>query len=694
MLRAIARHLLIVLALTLATFPVVAQSPASSGPDEVALEEIIVNATRMPRRLQDVAAAVSVVDQEAIQQGRQQLGLDESIAAVPGVFMQDRYNFAQDLRVSIRGFGARSNFGIRGVKIIVDGIPESLPDGQAQSDGIDLSTIEQIEVLRGPSSALYGNASGGVISLQTERPPAVPYSELSLNTGAFGFQRVQLKTAGQSDRIDYLLNLSDFSLDGYRQHSEIDSTSFTGRLGYRFDSGKFNLMVATVEQPIANDPGGISLSDAQADPRQARQRNVDFNSGEALEQQRIGVSYIHKLSGHQELSFRGHAIEREFSNRLPFVGGGAVEFDRSVTGLGIEYRFQPTATQSSAWQWVAGLELDEQDDDRRRFDNNAGVRGQLAFDQNEKVTSTAAFVQASRVLTPTLELSAGLRYDNIEFQAKDQFLVNGDDSGRRSFNEFSPMMGLLFRYSDDLSFYANLATSFETPTTTELANPEGQGGFNPLIKPQSANNYEMGVKYAKPGVWSYTASLFSIDVENELIPFELADLPGRDFYRNAGESSRRGVELALARDFSDTLSSSLVFTYSDFEFDRFVDDSGNDFSGNPLPGIPEQVAQWTLNYQHPRGGFVAFDVQYVGEIPLNNANTVRNDAYHVANLRFGVDDWQRGRWQLSPFVGINNLSNETWFANTRINAFGGRFFEPAPDRHVYAGIRVRRIHAQ
>jgi len=338
------------------------------------LEEIVVNATRLQRRLEDVAAAVSVIDAQAIALGRQQLGLDESLSAVPGVFSQDRYNFAQDLRVSIRGFGARSNFGIRGIKILVDGIPESLPDGQGQSDGIDLGLIDQIEILRGPSSALYGNAAGGVISLRTEQVPPVPYVELAVQAGAFGYQKAQLKAAGQSGPIDYLVSLSDFSLDGYRQHSETESASFNTRLGYATEHGVFRLSVATVDQPLANDPGGINLAAAQVNPEQARERNVDFNAGEALEQNRIGLSYSHSFSPRHELHARTYAISRDFANRLPFVNGGAVEVDRSVAGAGVEYRYTRNPEQQNSVQWIIGIETDRQDDDRRRFDNNAGVR--------------------------------------------------------------------------------------------------------------------------------------------------------------------------------------------------------------------------------------------------------------------------------------------------------------------------------
>jgi len=312
------------------------QDAATTQPDE-----IIVRATRTDKRIDDVPAAISVVTKEDIQLGRQQLGLDESLAAIPGLFMQDRYNFAQDLRIAIRGFGARSNFGIRGIKILIDGIPESLPDGQGQSDGIDLGSIEQIEVIRGPSSSLYGNASGGVINISSERGPADPFIETRLSTGEFNFNKVQLKAGGDTGRLNYLVNFSDMQYDGYREHSETENTSLNARFAYAIDDeSELGLVFSATDQPLANDPGGVTLEQAQAEPTSARQRNVDFDAGEALDQQRIGLTYTKSIGERHEIRVRNHYMWRDFANKLPFTDGGAVQFDRFYVGGGATYTYR------------------------------------------------------------------------------------------------------------------------------------------------------------------------------------------------------------------------------------------------------------------------------------------------------------------------------------------------------------------
>ena len=304
--------------------------------DEVS--EIIVTATRLDQVARSVPAAISVVSGDKIQQARQQLALDEALASVPGVFFQNRYNFAQDLRIAIRGFGARSNFGVRGIKILIDGIPETLADGQSQVDSIDLASVRQVEVLRGPASALYGNAAGGVISIMSERGSADPYVDARGAMGDYGYRKYQVKTAGAVGRLDYLVSLSDLQVDGYREHSEAENTQLNSRFLYRFsDTTEIGWAISATDQPISNDPGGLTRADAAANPRAARDRNVDFDAGEALDQQKLSLSFKHAFPAGGELRARSYYLARDFGNRLPFTDGGIVTFDRAFAGGGISY---------------------------------------------------------------------------------------------------------------------------------------------------------------------------------------------------------------------------------------------------------------------------------------------------------------------------------------------------------------------
>ncbi|HEX6260245.1 MAG TPA: TonB-dependent receptor, partial [Woeseiaceae bacterium] len=405
-----------------------------------ALDEIVVTATRMRAPVREVPRSISVVGQERIQNATQQLALDEALSVVPGLYMQNRYNFSQDLRLSLRGFGARSGFGIRGIRVYVDGIPETLPDGQAQVDSIDLGSAGSIEVLRGPASSLYGNAAGGVIAVETELRGANPFVEGGVAGGELGFEKYQLKTGGAYGSVDYLLNASRQELDGYRDHSFSRGTLLNGKLGINLtEDDRFIVAINHTDQPESEDPGGINEEELAADIRAARDLNVLFNAGEALSQQRIGFVY-ERDRDYGDLLLRNYYVWRDFSNELPFTDGGAVDLQRFFYGVGAQYT--PRGLFPDRFQLTAGLDLDRQDDDRRRFNNDLGVRGDLTFDQQERVDSTGIYLQAQYQLTDDLAMSAGLRYDEITFDINDRFLQDGDDSGEIDFNEWSPSAGL------------------------------------------------------------------------------------------------------------------------------------------------------------------------------------------------------------------------------------------------------------
>lgn len=666
-----------VLALLIAIAPAHGQVP----PDDQ-LDEIVVTATRIESSVRDVARSISVVGKDRIQVGTQQLGLDEALAAVPGLYMQNRYNFAQDLRISLRGFGARSSFGIRGIKVIVDGIPETLPDGQAGVDSIDLGSAQSIEVLRGPSSSLYGNASGGVIAISSELGSSNPYVEGRVAAGDYSYSQLQLKSAGNLGTSDYLFNVSRTELDGYRDHSNARGSVINTKLAVPLgETDKLIFALNLTDQPQADDPGGINAAQAALDPSSARVQNVQYDAGESLEQQRFGLVYVRNREA-GNLTLRNYYAWREFANKLPFTSGGSVDLDRFFYGIGAQYSF---GRLPDAFSLTVGIDYDKQDDDRKRFDNNDGVLGPMVFDQNEQVDSTGLFAQARYELNADWALLAGLRYDEISYDVTDNYLVDGDSSGTLDFDQASPSLALNYRMDSGVLF-ASYSSSFETPTTTELANPDASGGFNPDLEPQTADNFEIGYKFSQGNLY-YELALFTIDIENELIPFELAGFPGRTFYTNAGSSTRTGIEAALSREFDNGFRIDASYTWSDFSFDDFVDDNGNDFSGNQMPGLPEHFAYLGFSYRAESGFSGTFETVYSGDLVANNANTANVSSYVVANLRLAYE-FTPGQWIVRPYAGINNLFDESYNSNIRINAFGSRYFEPAPEMNFYAGVVV------
>jgi len=670
------KRLLVSLALASLSMPLHAQDV-----NDGVLDEIVVTATRRGASVRDVARSISVVDKERIQQSTQQLGLDEALAVVPGLYIQNRYNFSGDLRVAMRGFGARSSFGIRGIRVYVDGIPETLPDGQSGVDSIDLGSAQSIEVLRGPSSSLYGNASGGVIAVSSELGETEPYVEGKLAAGEFGFRQYGVKAAGKFNNTDYLVNVSRTELDGFRDNANFRGTQLNGRLGIPLnDSDRLLVAVNLADQPEAQDPGGINAAQVALDRSSARAQNIQFDAGETVKQQRIGFVYDRVRSA-GTLTLRNHYVWRDFANKLPFSGGGAVDLDRSFYGLGAQYTLGDSLPD--AIELSFGIDFDRQDDDRQRFDNNDGVLGAQTFDQNETVDSTGIFIQGEYQFGDDWSLQAGLRYDELSYDVRDRFLANGDDSGTLDFDEVSPSIGLNHKLANGVVF-ASYSSGFETPTTTELANPDASGGFNPSLRPQLADNFEVGFKGGDDNLY-YEVSVFSIDLEDELIPFELPAFPGRTFYSNAGKSDRTGVETALSWRGDRGLGVDASFTWSNFEFDEFIDDNANDFSGNQLPGLPKQFGYLGFNYAADNGFSSVFEFVYSGDLYANNANSVKVSSYTTANLRFNFE-LETGNWTFRPYAGVNNLFDEDYNNNIRINAFGSRFFEPAPGRHVYVGV--------
>ena len=686
------RFLVAVIRLLLVSWPMLSMSGYAQQSEITNIQEMRVISNRIEQNFLDVASALYPVGQDDVQLGRQQLGLDESLAPVPGLFIQNRYNFSQDLRLSIRGFGARSSFGIRGIRIFVDGIPASLPDGQTGVDSIDIGSIGRIEVLRGPSASLYGSAAGGVVNIQTQSPEDTHFIQARTSVGSYDFDKTQLKAGGVAGNLSYLMNLSDMQIDGYREHSETSNRLFNSKFTYQFENNS-SLMatINIVDSPEANDPGGITAIQAKADPSSAYENNISFAAGESVEQQQLGLFYKNELMPGHEIMLRGYAVSRDFANSLPFFSGGIVSFDRRVLGAGVQYTGTGSLfNKQNVFQ--IGVDIDRQNDDRQRFNNVAGVSGDLSVDQLEVIQSSGVYISNDMQVFDSLSVAAALRYDEIDFNVVDEFLADGNDSGDITFSKWSPSISLMWKYHSAQSLYARISTSFETPTSTELANPDGGGGFNQLLTPESVDSYEVGIKGIVNKWAFYDMSFFSMDIRNELVPFELAEFPGRDFFKNAGKSSRQGVEMALRLEPRDDIRAVISYTWSDFKYDKYAVEP-SDFDGNVTPGIPRHMFYAELFYHSDTGFYLGVDLQAVSKVIANDANTAASDSYSVANFRAGYS-YEVGDWNLASFIGINNFLDQTYQSNVRLNAFGKRYFEPAPNRNSYIGLAVTKKFPQ
>jgi iron complex outermembrane receptor protein len=573
--------------------------------------------------------------------------------------------------------------------VLVDGIPETLPDGQGSVDSIDLGATSQIEVIRGPSSSLYGNASGGVISLISEGGTPDPYIEVRAAEGGYGFQKTQIKAGGEGERLNYLVSFSDQEMDGYRAQSAYENQLVTGR--FDLDLGKDRSLLTVVnytDQPVSDDPGGLTAAGVVTDPRAAAPLNLQFDAGESLEQTRLGFVYSMPVGERGTLKARNYYAWRDFGNLLPTLNQGIVDLDREFIGGGVSYDYDGFWLDRPN-RFVAGVDIDDQDDDRRRYNNNSGVQGVLGFDQNESVLSRGVFLQNELSISERVHLSFGVRFDQVEFTITDYYFLDGrDDSGSKDFDDTSPMAGLVVELSPRLNFYTTYSSAFETPTTTEFNRQDGFGGFNQDLEPQVATNFEVGLRGRIGESQRYEIAVFTIDVEDELIGREIPTSPGRNYFENAGQTSREGVEFNWLARPTDRIETTVSYTYSDFTFDDFVETIGTamlDRSGNVIPGTAENVLFGEFMYRAPRGWFAAADVLYVDEQFADNSNLVVVNDYTLSNLRFGYEA-TFDNFTLAPFVGVNNVTDEDYTANVRLNAAAARYFEPGPTRNGYIGL--------
>jgi len=659
-------------------------SLAETSPTEPAAElaPLIITSPRTSSRWLTSPAAVSAVQADQ-SQGEQNLALDRLLAPVPGVFSQNRYNLAQGLRPSIRGFGARGNFGVRGVRVLVDGVPLTMPDGQTELDGLDLGLVERMEVIRGPASVLYGNAAGGVLAIETRETPATPYSFFDLSTGGLGYRRARVETGGMAGNLGGVLAFNSTVLDAYREHSRAETNTLSGKLRWYSDAGRLGLTFNAIDNR-AEDPGGLTAAEVRADRRQAAPNNLRFDADEQIRQQRLGLVWEGYGPGADTYQLRSYIGQREFGNRLAFESAGQTTFDRTFAGVGAQYSHRRELF-GLAHTITSGVDLEAQRDDRRRYDSLLGTRGDETLRQDEKAASSGLFIQDEIALSEAWQATLGLRYDRVRLAVDDHFLSNttGDDSGSRTLRDWNYSAGLSYRLDEHQSLYGRVATSFETPTVNELANPAG-GGFNPSLEPSRALNREIGLKGEWPGL-RYDLALFSMKLDDELVAFSLDSQPGRSFYRNAGASRREGLEASLDWQFAEAWRVSSAYSYSRFRFEDYRT-AGGDFAGNDIPGIPRHNLFTELGFEQA-DYYARLSMQAVGGMYAEDANQVSVAGYTLWNARVGKR-FEAGGQVWEPYLGLDNLFDRRYFDNVRINAAAQRYFEPGPGRTLYVGMRA------
>ncbi len=622
-----------------------------------------------------------VIEGAGLGRGRTTDGLDDVLRTAPGVRVSNRYNYSLDQRIAIRGFGARSAFGVRGIKLLLDGIPLSTADGQTQLTNLEPGDLSRAEVWRGVGSSLYGNASGGVISL-VSGPPVVdaPGAAVRATGLGDGFWKGALQAWIPAGRGGAEVSGSWTDALGFREHSAARigraRARFRTSVGVRTDLTAIGWYAA---MPEALNPGALTDEEWRRDPTLAAPANVAAAASKDVWQAQGGLAVRHGFGTRSAADLSMYGVRRVLDNRLTF---GTIGLGRWAYGLRGAVA-TPLPGLGDFARVTAGIDAEWQRDDR---ENRTLDGATVTLDQLERVSGVGPFLQVIAEPGSTVALRAGARYDRSSFAVDDRLTTDGDESGSRVMDALTWSVGALVQVAPWLAPFANAGTGFETPTTTELVNrPDGGGGLNPELEPQRTLQVEVGVR-GRAGPVRYELVVFQADVRDALVPFEDPAEPGRRFFRNAGRIRHRGVELSGSLPVASWASIQAAYTFGDFAYRDFVTPEG-DVSGNRIPGVPRHQTFGTMTLRPGRAIWLVVEGEVVSAVPADDANTAYAPAYGTGSLRAGWEG-RAGRVSLAPFVALLNVFAERYVSSVVVNARGGRYFEPGPGRQLLAGISV------
>lgn len=679
---------------------------------EQAPQTVTITATRIATPAFDVPASISLVTLSPDTASRPGINLSETLAGVPGLLARDRQNYAQDVQISVRGFGARSTFGIRGVRLYVDGIPATMPDGQGQISNVDLGSAAAVEVLRGPFSALYGNSSGGVVQVFTEDGAGAPKLTVGAGGGSDGQQRYDTKLSGAQGPLDYVASVSRFETDGYRTHSaarrDIQNLKLRLQLG---DAGRLTLVGNGVELPSAQDPLGLTRAELQADPRGVDPAAMQFNTRKSLAQSQGGLVYDLRVDdanalramvygGHREATqFQSIPVAAQANPRHP---GGVIQLGRDYDGADLRWTMTGGPAERR-WSLIGGLAWDKLREHRlgyQDFTGDAsapvlGVQGALRRDEVNDVEDLDPYLQGQWHPAEDWTLDAGVRHSRVRFVSHDRYVVgsNPDDSGRATYDATLPVLGVQWAVRPDLHLYGTAGRGFETPTLNELAyRPNGLTGLNLELKPARSDSVEIGAKAHSASLGVLDVAVFGTRTRNEIVT--LSNVGGRSTYQNVGSTRRLGLELAWTKLLPDDLAVQLAYTLLAARYTNgFLACTTTPCtapatpvaSGNRIPGVARHALSAEVAWTPPRGWRASVQARALSRVFVNDTNSDAAASFVVADVSAGYL-LPLGAWQFSAFARVDNVTDRRYVGSVIVNEGNGRYFEPAPGRTFFAGL--------
>lgn len=679
---------------------------AEDSTQDVAVLPILhVEATRTDTTYLQTPASVFRIDAPQFDNSSQ-VNLTEVVKGIPSLQIRNRENYAQDLQLSMRGFGARSTFGVRGIRLYVDGIPATMPDGQGQTSNIDLSSLDHVEVLTGPFSSLYGNSSGGTILTSTKEGQGKDSIELSYSGGSHDKSRAGLVLQGGAkgaNEPSYVISSSYFDTDGYREHSGAEKVLNNAKLSWNLDDGSKINWITNYVKIHADDPQGLTHDQWNANPKQQVPFLKQFNVRKDIEQTQTGVTWSKPINDQNELYAMAYLGNRQVTQYQSIPkstqdasinhAGGVIDFERNYYGADFRWtgkELLPNTTLS------VGVALDAMDEDRKGFENfnlvngqpSYGVKGNLRRDEDNTLWNIDPYLQASWQFLPTWRLDTGVRYSNVHYKSKDNYLSNGDDSGKTDYKKVLPSAALSWQILPELMAYVSYAKGFETPTFTEMAyRPDGESGFNFDLTASTSDTYETGLK-SQNRLGDFTLAVFQTKTKDDIV--SAGNSNGRSTFRNADKTLREGVEFAWNKKLWRDLTATASYTYLDATFDADIPALGSIAqipSGNAIPGIAKNQAYASLAWQPSHGLYGGVDVQYMDKVYVNDTNSDAAPSYSVTSANVGYA-WVMGDWKVNSFARVDNLLDKNYAGSVIVNDGNGRYFEPADGRNWSAGLRV------
>ena len=668
---------------------------------------VVVSGTRAEHTSFDLPAAIDVVDAAQIGAAQLRVNASEALAAVPGIVVRNRENYAQDLQISSRGFGTRSAFGVRGVRLVADGIPATMPDGQGQAATSNRDLAERIEVLRGPFSALYGNHSGGVVQLFTREPTDKPTVEASFTGGSYGQRKLDTNASGRSGGIGYLIDASRFETDGYRDHSAATRDQAYAKLVVEPTSTSRLVITASgLRQDDTQDPLGVTWDTFRRDPRAGEIDTTDtqspkrtlaerYDTRKSINHKQFGATFEQRF-GQDRLQVTAYGGNRRviqyqsFSRGFqapPTHSGGVIDFDRDFYGIDANWRAVRTVAGGTL-RTTAGLEMAESKDARQGFENfignTFGVKGNLRRDEQNDVTSVDPYVQVEWERDQWV-LTGGLRHSRVDFDVEDRYLSNGNDSGGTDFRHTTPLVGVLYKISPTLNVYASAARGFETPTMNESFYSGTGGGFNFALQPAIGTHLEVGAKAMVASGVRVNAALFQVKTKDELVVD--ASAGGRTSYRNASATLRQGGELSVDAELGAGWNARLAMSMLHAIYDEGF---GAVPKGSRLPGVPKSSFYGELGWKEAAGRYgAALETVANSRVYAEDTNTAQTaPGYAVVNARVQASQ-QFGGWRLRQFARLNNLFDRDYVGSVIVGDANRRYYEAAPGRNWLLGVSAQ-----